>query len=109
VRISADHNFTRQNYPLAHDLVTDPPPYIGEVKERTTGKLAELMLECRSRAVVCRDDMIEKDMELCSVPYPPPPHAFPSFESKHTGSVMYIGAVNCPVNILSPGPVKDLL
>jgi hypothetical protein len=53
--------------------------------------------------------MIEEDMEMCSVLYPPLPHTLPGFESKHTGAIMDIGPVNCPVNILSPGPVKDLL
>jgi hypothetical protein len=109
VRISANHNFTGKNYPLAHDLVTDPTTDVGEVKERTTGKLAQLVLKCRSRTVVCRDDMIEEYMKFCRVPYPPLTHTLPGFKSKHTGSVMDIGAVNCTVNILSPAPVKDLL
>jgi hypothetical protein len=79
------------------------------MKERTAGKLTQLMLECRSRAVVGRGDMIEENIKMCRVLYPLLPHTLPGFECEHPCTVVDICPVDGPVNILSGSPVKDPL
>jgi hypothetical protein len=53
--------------------------------------------------------MIEEDMEMCRILYPPLPHTLPGFERKDPGPVMDICTIDSPVNILPGSPVKDPL
>jgi hypothetical protein len=48
---------------FCHQLVTDPAAGIREVEPGRYSKVPQLVLEIGSSRVICRDDMIEEDIQ----------------------------------------------